>query len=528
MSQKKITHATFNIRNIEKINENFEELYSREGGGGGDVGEITTDQVNTNPDVMFRDSKGRFKSTDTVPDLKNQLEVNRWFIEQIEINAESIDTIGSVGYDDTQIKEDLTTETKVRIDGDADLKRQIDAIDVPDLNGYATEEYVDNGDRTLQAEVEELALALNTLLVQREHGKWKYVGYSGDTIPRNAGEFTLLVDDIESSNENMITLNTTDLEGTVHGFADVEVGDYIEVVDRDAPEAYALFVVAKAPEGTGIVNVEVTLKEKGLNIWVGETCEIRFFAINEQQLDLADLDKRYVNKSGSIMTGTLTIDNAELKIKDEDGVSFFRVRPDSDSAILKGSFEAESLKSDVIEQKTSSGVIYSGSMNNANNLATVGYVDNAVKGGGSITQTILSRGAWGRSVDELTADKFIGFDYNGNTRNNLDAYTMGIAIAERFGNEDTAGLEWKEGGYVDVYDGVGNLIFCEEVHRVEYDKNNYLRIYWDYMPTMYIGQNRSYGDPLMLKLTGLTGNGRQGKGRNSPIPPPLDDPYIGE
>jgi len=84
MSQKKIAHAAFNIRNIEKINENFEELYSREGSGGGDVGEITTDQVNTNPDVLFRDSKGRFKSTDNVPKLNNQLEVNRWFLEQIE------------------------------------------------------------------------------------------------------------------------------------------------------------------------------------------------------------------------------------------------------------------------------------------------------------------------------------------------------------------------------------------------------------------------------------------------------------
>ena len=85
MSQKKISHATFNIRNIEKINENFEELYGREGGSGiGDVGEITTDQVATNPDVLFRDSKGRFKSSETVPELKNQLEVNRWFLEQIE------------------------------------------------------------------------------------------------------------------------------------------------------------------------------------------------------------------------------------------------------------------------------------------------------------------------------------------------------------------------------------------------------------------------------------------------------------
>jgi hypothetical protein len=43
--------------------------------------EITTDQVATNPDVLFRDAKGRFKSTENVPALKNQLEVNRWFVE---------------------------------------------------------------------------------------------------------------------------------------------------------------------------------------------------------------------------------------------------------------------------------------------------------------------------------------------------------------------------------------------------------------------------------------------------------------
>jgi len=114
MSQKKIAHATFNIRNIEKINENFEELYSREGGGG-DVGEITTDQVATNPDVMFRDSKGRFKSTDNVPDLKNQLEVNRWFIEQLEgIEAGELDL--------PEMTSDATKDTLVLRDDNANAK----------------------------------------------------------------------------------------------------------------------------------------------------------------------------------------------------------------------------------------------------------------------------------------------------------------------------------------------------------------------------------------------------------------------
>lgn len=61
-------------------------VYSQGGGSGGEggsMGPVTTSMVATEPDVLFRDAKGRFKSV-TVPDLKNQLEVNRWFLEQIE------------------------------------------------------------------------------------------------------------------------------------------------------------------------------------------------------------------------------------------------------------------------------------------------------------------------------------------------------------------------------------------------------------------------------------------------------------
>ena len=46
--------------------------------------DLTTDLVSTNPETMFRDAKGRFKSTENVPELNNQLEVNRWFLQQIE------------------------------------------------------------------------------------------------------------------------------------------------------------------------------------------------------------------------------------------------------------------------------------------------------------------------------------------------------------------------------------------------------------------------------------------------------------
>jgi hypothetical protein len=65
------------------------QIHYKVGGGssgGGESGsfEVTTDQVKTRSDIVFRDAKGRYKSTENIPELKNQLEVNRWFVEQLE------------------------------------------------------------------------------------------------------------------------------------------------------------------------------------------------------------------------------------------------------------------------------------------------------------------------------------------------------------------------------------------------------------------------------------------------------------
>jgi hypothetical protein len=65
--------------------------------------------------------------------------------------------------------------------------------------------------------------------------------------------------------------------------------------------------VTKAPEGSGIVNVEVSLKDKGQNILIGETCEIRFFQVNDQNLQLEDLDNRYLRLAGGAMAGSATL-----------------------------------------------------------------------------------------------------------------------------------------------------------------------------------------------------------------------------
>ena len=181
-----------------------------------------------------------------------------------------------------------------------------------DLSIYITKEESKDDDRQLQAEIDQLALGLETLLQQREAGKWKYIGFAGDNIPRNAGEFALASDDL-SAQDNVITLNQTDLDDKLHGFGDVDVGDYVEIVDLDKPDEYALFVVDSEPDGDGIVSINLKLKDKGNNFLVGTTCEIRFFAINEQDLNLTELDQRYLKLSGGTMTGTLTTPRGEVK-----------------------------------------------------------------------------------------------------------------------------------------------------------------------------------------------------------------------
>ena len=167
-------------------------------------------------------------------------------------------------------------------------------------------------DKKLQAEVEQIALGLETLLTQRTHGQWKYIGFSGDNIPRNAGEFALISDDLSAA-DNLITINLTDLNGITVGLGDVDVGDYIEIVDLDEPANYALFTCTKKPEGTGISNIDVALKDKGQNFLIGETCEIRFFAVNEENINISELDDRYLKLSGGTMANSAQLSINYLK-----------------------------------------------------------------------------------------------------------------------------------------------------------------------------------------------------------------------
>jgi hypothetical protein len=69
---------------VEKPADGDDWLVYRQKGGAGEWATATTDLIATNGDAVFRSADGRFKSRGDLPDLANQMEVNRFFWEQLE------------------------------------------------------------------------------------------------------------------------------------------------------------------------------------------------------------------------------------------------------------------------------------------------------------------------------------------------------------------------------------------------------------------------------------------------------------
>ena len=71
------------------------------------IAKLTTDLVETNPDVTFRDAKGRFRSLEDYEELTDQLKVNRFIANELDALNGAVDEIGEKGYDDSEIRQEI-------------------------------------------------------------------------------------------------------------------------------------------------------------------------------------------------------------------------------------------------------------------------------------------------------------------------------------------------------------------------------------------------------------------------------------
>ena len=298
--------------------------------------DLTTDAISVNPN-QFRNDKGQFIGTpEELAQLKNQRDVNEFFYNAIsDIEMGDVDLEGyateaqlnevdrtAIMRDDALKKEHDEDHTKqsvinagvvVRLDelfwrdveidqltrdGDKALQEQIDT------NKDASE----SGDSHLQQEIDELALAVNTILLKHDSGKWKYIGPLSAGPPRKPGELSI-VDSMDST-ENVVAMHSEDLDGKTHFYADVDPGDYMELVNVNDPQQYILYVVTEIFDGAvNMLEANVSLKRRsGGDFAPDDELEVRYYQINEQDIALEELDDRFVNVSGGdTMDGPLII-----------------------------------------------------------------------------------------------------------------------------------------------------------------------------------------------------------------------------
>jgi len=150
-------------------------------------------------------------------------------------------------------------------------------------------------DLASKIDLEELQVEVDALATTREAGRWKVVS----TQAVRPGEVNFLTTSMSLA-DNAMTVSDTDLDGKVHGWANLAVGDFVEVVQETVGVrnvgSYGLFKITADNGGTGMRMLELTLDQGQGSLTSDSNVFIKVFHANND-LDLAELDDRYAIKN---------------------------------------------------------------------------------------------------------------------------------------------------------------------------------------------------------------------------------------
>lgn len=362
-------------------------VYSQGGGSGGDgggsIGTVTTSMVQTEP------LEGEVKSI-ILPELNNQLEVNRWFLEQIDKledgrfvkkeggdsmegplsismqpgtssrDSRRVNTLGVysnsdssalrlgttrdrvyIGHNDTSfngpIKVDEIQEKNVG-DGIQLTDRVILKTEGVEDDEAVTKKYIDDMARHLQDEIVELEEEIDAIAPSVERGRWSFTAVGTVAQP---GQFTMYDADFGNGsptglfkNAKSIWFNELDLDGTPHSFANVKDGELLEIFIDGSPD-YGLFsVTGEAHDETQsgakfwVIDVDfVRTNEATTAIGPGEICRFKIF-----EAPSGGDATSFVMKSGDTMTGNLVINKGSESNDVESRLTITGSRPSTTDA----------------------------------------------------------------------------------------------------------------------------------------------------------------------------------------------------
>ena len=145
-------------------------------------------------------------------------------------------------------------------------------------------------DLASKIDLEELQVEVDALATTREAGRWTVA----DSQAVRPGEVHFATTSMLLA-DNQATINSTDLDGKVHNWADLEVGDFVEVVQETTGRSvgsFGLFKVKADYPGDGMRVLHLTLDQGAGSLAEGSNVFIKVFHANND-LDLAELDDRY-------------------------------------------------------------------------------------------------------------------------------------------------------------------------------------------------------------------------------------------
>ena len=252
---------------------------------------------------------------------------------------------------------------------------------------------------TIKNDIIELEEEIDSIAAASERGKWKFI--ESGVLTTTAGDITAYDQPADTSgnptglvqNIKSVWFQYTDLDGGLHSFENVEIGNLLELFVQGSDD-YGLFEIVKINNySSGLywifdVNFIRTL-DATTRLDNDEVVRLKIF-----QAPTGGPADGFVLKSGDTMTGNLTIDKAHLNFKD-DGYTLRGIKSngankflfDKDYAYAYGRFAFQTKDaSDIYMQiyadsNTDSGchVRYYGSMTEDNDIVNKKYVDESVR-----------------------------------------------------------------------------------------------------------------------------------------------------
>ena len=191
----------------------------------------------------------------------------------------------------------------------------------------ATKEHVDAADTRLQIQIDELEQEIDVIAPRLDAAQYNYT----DSAAVRPGQMHIVSGTFTGS-DDVILFNDEALDGNVHTWASVDVGEYIEITDTAenkirTADNYAMYLVTKAPEGDGMKQIEVSVvKGQGAPV-VGDVMDVKAFELGSNEIN--DLDDRYLRNGDET-----TLSNKTTLLAGKNKYLNVQAAPDNDGGFL--------------------------------------------------------------------------------------------------------------------------------------------------------------------------------------------------